>query len=134
MNKLTVIIEDAGANYSAYIKEVDGIITVGDSIEEIKHNIKEAIDFAKESLMSNGQEIPPMISGDYVLEFKTDVKSFLNHYSKLFSKAGLEKLTGINQKQLWHYASGRSRPRKKQMERIEQAIHKMAQDMLQINF
>ena len=59
-----------------------------------------------------------------------DVKSFLEVYSKIFTKAGLERLTGVNQKQLWHYASGKSKPRKRQRERIERAIHRLGNDLV----
>ena len=63
-----------------------------------------------------------------------DLKTFLNMYSGIFSKAGLERLTGINQKQLWHYAKGNVKPRKKQVERIQDSIHRLAADMAQTDF
>ena len=31
-------------------------------------------------------------------------------YCGIFTKSGLERLTGINQKQLWHYANGKTSP------------------------
>ena len=41
--KLEVFVENAGSNLSAYTENVP-IITVGDSMDEIKKNIKDAID------------------------------------------------------------------------------------------
>ena len=46
-------------------------------------------------------------------------------YCGIFTKSGLEKLTGINQKQLWHYANGKSLPRRAQVQKIVEALHRL---------
>ena len=63
-----------------------------------------------------------------------DVKSLLNLYRKIFTKAGLERLTGINQKQLWHYAHGTSVPRTAQVRKIEDALHRLGSELLAVHF
>jgi hypothetical protein len=68
------------------------------------------------------------------IEFVYDVASFLNYYSKVFSKAGLERITGINQKQLGHYASGIKRPRPNTVKKIETSLHNLADDLNQVQF
>ena len=130
MKKLTVVIESAPNNYGAYIKEVDGIVAIGSTIHEMKDKIKEAIDIYKECCVEDGYDLPDPLQGEYELEYHIDVKSFLEVYSKYFTKAGLERLTGVNQKQLWHYASGQVKPRKQQRERIESAIHRLGRDLI----
>ena len=132
--KLTVILESAPNNYSAYIQGVDGVVAIGYSIPEIKEKIKEAIDVFKECCVEDGFEIPEPLQGEYELEYHIDVKSFLEVYSQYFTKAVLERLTGVNQKQLWHYASGRTKPRKKQRDRIETAIHNLGRDLMAFSF
>ena len=62
-----------------------------------------------------------------------DVKSLLDFYSGIFSKAGLERITGINQKQLWHYASGNRKPRPEQAMKLENALHKLGEELISIN-
>jgi hypothetical protein len=59
-------------------------------------------------------------------------KSFLEYYSSFMSLAGMEKMTGINQKQLSNYLNHRAVPRKKQTERIREGIHKFAHELLSI--
>ncbi|MBR6002962.1 MAG: type II toxin-antitoxin system HicB family antitoxin [Bacteroidales bacterium] len=130
MKKLTVIIESAPNNYGAYIKEIDGIVAIGYSIPEMKEKIKESISVYKECCVEDGFEIPDILQGEYELEYHIDVKSFLEVYSGIFTKAGLERLTGVNQKQLWHYANGDVKPRKRQRERIESAIHRLGRDLM----
>jgi hypothetical protein len=53
----------------------------------------------------------------------------LYFYQKIFSFSALQHLTGINQKQLAHYAAGRSRPRKEQTEKIINGFHRLAEDL-----
>ena len=65
-------------------------------------------------------------------EYKFDVASFLHYYSNILSLAGLERLTGINQRQLQHYASGISRPRPEQEQRIEAALHHLGEELLAV--
>ena len=43
-----------------------------------------------------GCEMPKELQEDYELNFKMDVKSLLDFYSAIFSKVGLECITGIN--------------------------------------
>ena len=59
-------------------------------------------------------------------------KSFLECYAGIFSKSGLERLSGINQKQLWHYASGRRKPRPEQALKLESALHKLGEELMAI--
>lgn len=47
----------------------------------------------------------------------------------IFSLAGIEKITGINQKQLWSYLHG-TRPRKAQAERLEKGFRILTQDLV----
>lgn len=131
--QLTVIIEKADNNYSAYIDGIDGIITTGNTIDEIKKNMVEAIELYVETCKELDLECPEELEGDYQLNFKMDVKSLLEFYSGIFTKAGLERITGINQKQLWHYASGNRNPRPEQKIKIETALHKLGEDLLSIN-
>lgn len=133
MKTLTVIIERAESNYSAYIQDVGGIIATGDSVQEIKTAIVEAINALIEDCKEFGGEIPAELQGDYCLAFKMDVRSFLTFYSGVFTKAGLERITGINQKQLWHYASGLRNPKPEQTLKIETALHRLGEELLAIN-
>ncbi|MBR5640458.1 MAG: type II toxin-antitoxin system HicB family antitoxin [Muribaculaceae bacterium] len=132
MTQLTVIIEQTENNYAAYIEGIDGIVATGHSVDEIKTNMIEAIDLYVETCKEMDLEIPTELLGDYSLTFKMDTKSMLAFYYGIFTKAGLSRLTGINQKQLWHYASGASSPRPAQKVKIENALHKLGEELLSV--
>ena len=58
MRAYAVVVEQAEGNLSAYVPDLPGCITVGDSLEEIARNIQEAIDLYLEDLIEEGQAIP----------------------------------------------------------------------------
>jgi predicted RNase H-like HicB family nuclease len=133
MKTIKMIIEQAEHNYCAYLEGIDGLMAVGDSIDEIKANMYNSIQVLKDECDEFGYEFPEELKGGYELAYQMDVKSLLEFYTGIFSKAGLERITGINQKQLWHYASGGRKPRPEQALKIETALHKLGKDLLAIN-
>lgn len=65
--KYAVIIEKAENNYSAYAPDIPGCIAVGDTLEETKQMIQEAIDFHLEGMREEGLPIPePTTHAEYV--------------------------------------------------------------------
>lgn len=133
MKKLNVIIERAENNFSAYVQDVDGITATGKSIDEIRTSIIEAIEEYSAACNDLGLEIPSELKGDYEISFDLDIQSLLSIYEGIFTKSGLEKLTGINQKQLWHYAKGKSRPRQAQRQKIENALHRLGSELISLS-
>jgi len=58
--KYTYIIEKASdGSYSAYVPDLPGCTTCGDSLEEVKQNIGEAVNLYIESLREHGESVPP---------------------------------------------------------------------------
>ena len=66
------------------------------------------------------------------LVYKFDVQSLLLYYQGIFSFSALQTITGINQKQLAHYAAGRSKPRPQQAEKIARGLHDLAKDLMSV--
>ncbi len=133
MQNLKVIIERAEKNYSAYIEGLDGIAVSGKSIAEIKEKMKEAIEAYVEACKDFGYEIPEELSSDYEMSFEMDIQTLLVYYAGILGKPALEKITGINAKQLWHYAMGLSKPREAQKEKIRKGLHNLGEELLMIN-
>jgi len=134
MKTLNVTVAHTGNNYCAMIDGVDSIMVSGYSIDEIRTNLESAINDTIVVCKESDIPVPELLSGQYELNYRMDVESFLNFYKEVFSKSGLERLTGINQKQLWHYASGGRKPRKEQVHKIESALHHLGKELLSISF
>ncbi|MGH9718742.1 MAG: type II toxin-antitoxin system HicB family antitoxin [Bryobacteraceae bacterium] len=56
--KYTVIYEKGPTSWGAYIPDLPGVITVGDSREEVESLIQEAIEFHIEGMRAEGLPIP----------------------------------------------------------------------------
>lgn len=130
MEKIIIVVEKTADHFSAYADNCDGIYGAGDSMQAVRDNIHEAIRLIKSELPV--AQWPEAIKGEYTLEFKLDVQSFLQYYSGILSLSGLEKITGINQKQLSNYLNNKAKPRKQQAERISTGLHKFANELLSI--
>ena len=128
MKDVTVVVEYADTNLSAYI---DGapVITTGRDLAEIKKNMKEAIDVYLESCNELQLEPVEILKGDINLKYKVDTATFINYYSSIFTKAALSRITGINERQLWHYAAGVHKPRKAQIEKIQQGVRILTNEL-----
>ena len=127
--KINVVIERGiDGSFSAYIADDNcefGCIGEGKSVEETKADFMKAVGEMQEVYA----EFP-----DVEFDFIYDMASFLNYYAYAFSLAGLARITGVNQGQLSHYVTGRRRPSKSTVEKIEQSLHDFANEIGQVKF
>ena len=132
MKIVEVIVEHAGNNLSAYIEGAP-VITVGNDVKEIEKNMKEAVELYLDSC--NEMNIAPVeiLQGEFTLKFKIDAATFINYYSSIFTNAALSRITGINERQLWHYAAGVHKPRRRQLEKIQKGIQSLSRELSAIN-
>ena len=128
MKTVEVIVEYAGKNLSAYIEGAP-VITVGNDMREIEENMKEAIELYLEDNPNPCELLP----GELELKFKVDAATFINYYSNIFTKAALSRITGINERQLWHYAAGVHKPRRQQLEKIQKGIQALTKELSSIH-
>jgi predicted RNase H-like HicB family nuclease len=133
MEKVLVTVGMTENNYSASVVIGDGIaVATGKTFEELKNQMAEAVDFHLEGMREDGDEIPAMFQGEFMLVFRFDTESLLQHYNGIFTNAALGRLTGINQRQLQRYASGASKPREEQAHKIETALHHLGKELLAV--
>jgi predicted RNase H-like HicB family nuclease len=65
--RYAVVIEKGERNYSAYVSDLPGCVSVGDTLEEVKVEISEAIAFHLEGMREDGAPIPkPSSWAEYV--------------------------------------------------------------------
>lgn len=53
-----VVYEQTPNNYSAYVPDLPGCVSTGQTLEEVERNIQEAIAFHIESLREYGEPVP----------------------------------------------------------------------------
>lgn len=99
--------------------------TVAETIEDFRNSYREIQEMYKDE----GKECPVL-----EFEFKYDIPSFLQYYAYAFTLAGLERITGVNQKQLGHYISGFRRPSDRTAHKIEDRIKAFAREIEAVRF
>ena len=102
----------------------------GDTLEEAKKDMMEQMSFYKDTAIREGFRYPAFLDDEYSIEYKADASSLMKYYvdAGIFSLAGLQKVTGINQKQLWSYLNG-TKPRKAQEDRIVSGFQNLSNDL-----
>lgn len=131
--KVVVIIErGADGEYSAYIENKDvpfGVIGEGSTVNETIEDFKNSLEEMESYYLEIGKSFPKL-----EIEYKYDTASFLQMYAYAFTLAGLERITGVNQRQLSHYINGVKKPRKETIEKIESKLHSFANEILMTKF
>lgn len=130
MEQIRIIIERTDDLYSAFAENVEGIYGGGETVAEAKQSILDAIRLFKQ--YNTAENIPDILKYEYELVYKFDAVSLLNYYKGIITNAAWERMTGINQKQLQHYASGLKKPRPAQAKKIEHALHQLGKELLAV--
>lgn len=130
--KIEVIVCKTDTGFSAHIEEIPGVITTGHTLDEMKGNMYEALAFHLKGMKEDKEPIPEILKGPYELVFKMDVESLLEYYQGIITQSAISRLTGINVKQINHYATGQSKPRPAQIHKIEEGLHKLGVELMQI--
>lgn len=115
MKEIKIVIEKSSDSYGAYAENVSGIYGAGNTVHECKKSILDAIATVK---TFEENQIPNILKGKYTITYKFDIESFLNYYKGIFTNAALERITGINQRQIQHYSSGIKKPRREKRKKL----------------
>ena len=130
MKQIEAIIERAtDGTYAVYCK--DEIFSgMGENIEAAQADLQRQMAFYKETAIQEGFKYPEFLDGEYTISYTIDMRSLIAYYvgAGIFTLASLQKVTGINQKQLWAYLNG-TKPRKAQQDRIAAGLRSLNQDL-----
>lgn len=130
MKQVKIVIEKTKNHYSAYSENVEGIWGAGNTPDEAKQSILDAITLLKK--YNKPHNVPAILKGNYELVYRFDAESLLNYYKRVFTNSALERITGINQRQLQHYSSGLKKPRPAQKKKIQTALHQLGSELMAI--
>ena len=123
MEKISVIIErNSDGTFTAIPQHgfKIGFIGTGSTIDAVKEDLQNSYSEAREIMPS----LPEM-----EFEYKFDTASFLQYINGRLSLADLQTITGINRHQLSHYATGKSRPSPKTVQRIQNGILQFSEEL-----
>ena len=133
---IKVFVEWADSNFSASLGDnVPGAVVIAaKDIGELKKEVAETLRFHVEGMLADGDEVPQWLAdGDYELEYDYVSAAALIHACEPYATiAALSRATGINQRQLSHYANGLRNPRPEQRRRIVEGLHSIGRELLSV--
>jgi len=81
MEKIIVEISHTGNNFSAHVPELLGCVSAGKTPDEVRNNIKEAINFHVEESLADQDNIPDKFKKEFEIIYKFDADSLLAYYN-----------------------------------------------------
>lgn len=130
MEKVIIETGKTEGGYSCSCALLPGwVVAYSGDFDGFRSYVEDSIAFYIEGAREDGRDVPSVFNGEYELVYKFDVRSLLESYRGIFSFSALQTITGINQKQLAHYASGVSKPRGKQAEKIATGLRHLAREL-----
>lgn len=116
--------------YSAYINEHPALFGIGNTATEAKKSLEETLRLIKEDGREKSLFYPEWLDEEYSFMVHWDVRTMLDYYSGIITPTALGKMAGIHPKQIWAYMHGLSKPRRTQVLKIENAVHRLGQELV----
>ncbi|HHU25247.1 MAG TPA: helix-turn-helix transcriptional regulator [Bacteroidales bacterium] len=133
MMKISVTIDYCDKNFSAGTGAMGGVvIATGKSLESVKREFEEAFAFHIEGCTFDDDLPEWVIKGKYEFDYELSVSALLQYFDGILTRSALARVTGINERQLGHYATGHRRPRAKQREKIIKGFHKLGEEFIAV--
>lgn len=133
MEKIKVEVHWEDKNYSAGwgMPGLGTVLCTQESLDGLKAEFAEALRFHVEGCVADGDKVPAWLaSGEYEIEYDLQPSALLRQAERYTTLAAISKATGINVKQLSHYANATKKPRPEQQRRIKEGLRAMAQGMM----
>ena len=136
MKALKAIIEKGNDNnnYGIYLPDVGGVYGFGETEQEAKEELAEAIDSVMEELEERGyREGYEILFEEYTIEYVYDMSVFFKKYDYINVSALARKL-GINESLMRRYSSGKAYVSQEQKTEIEKGIHDIGKELASVTF
>ena len=124
MKIIRIVIERSNDCYWAYAENLAGVSGGGDTVEEAKKEALNALELQK--------ELGNIANRQYEIRYKYDTESLLQYYKGILNNPAMERITGINQKLIHQYSTGKKKPRIAQRQKITEALHRLGREMLSV--
>lgn len=119
----------------AWSDDVAGTVVVtAKTLDKLKADFEESLRMHIEGCLMDGDVLPEyLVIGDYTVEYVLNTAALLRDAEEYTTMAAISRASGINQKQLSHYASGLKHPRPLQVERIKEGLHRIGTQLLALS-
>jgi len=133
MEKLKVSISWSGNNYCAESHDdvLNGIvICTQKTLKGVKSGFQSSLQFHIEGCLQDGDNLPEWLtSGQYELDYVMETSALLHSLDGILTRSAIARVSGINERQIRHYAAGIRTPRPVQRTKIVNAIHSISKEL-----
>lgn len=99
------------------------VIVTAKTIDKLKNYFSESLQLHIRGCIEDGDPLPEyLINGNYVIDYNLDAAALIRNAETFTTMSVISRISGINQKQLSHYANGIKHPRPVQLARIKTAL------------
>ncbi|HXR84125.1 MAG TPA: type II toxin-antitoxin system HicB family antitoxin [Hanamia sp.] len=132
VKKITAIIEASSTGFGVYSDKLPGITGYGETIEKAKEDIKDAIKDILEMCEEEGTAAPGYLNdGNLEFVYKYDLPSLFAHFGMLDATNFARKIN-LNPSLLRQYKSGLTTASEKQKKKIEEGLHELGRQLLEV--
>lgn len=135
MEKIKVEIQWCDHNFGATFSDnVPGAVALtAKTYDELMEEIPETLKFHIDGMAADGDEVPGWLrNGDYEFEYALDTAALIRSCEQYASIAAISRASGVNERQLSHYANGVKKPRPEQRKRIVDGLHKIGRKLIAV--
>ena len=136
MVKVDVYVDWCNKNFAASFGDMipGGVVFTARTWSEVQKEAKDTLDFHVAGMLNDGDEVPAWLrEGDYEFVYHPVSTAALLRCSEDYTTmAAISRASGVNQRQLSHYANGLKKPRAQQRQRIVAGLHKIGQQLMSV--
>lgn len=133
---IKILVEWTGDNFCCGLSDdvLGTLVAVHRTLQGLKDIFSESLRLHIQGCLMDGDTLPAyLVNGDYTLLYELDTAALLRDAENYTTLTAISKASGINVKQLSHYANGLKKARKPQRERIIRGLHEIGRHILAIN-
>lgn len=109
------------------------VMCTAKDIETLKSEFESSLKSQIDDMLADGEEVPEALaSGDYEVSYTLAISALLRQAEHYTTLTAIAAATGINQKQIHHYASNVKKPRPAQAQRIVEGIRQIGRSLLAV--
>ncbi len=130
---LKIDVSWTGKNFCCAWSDEDAgtVVATAKTLPKLKKDFAKSLKWHIEGCIADGDYMPTYLAtGDYELQFELDTAALLRDAETYTTMAAISRASGINPKQLSHYANGLKQPRQKQRDRIVAGLNMIGAQLL----
>ena len=123
-----VIVEKSDEGFSAYVESLPGCVAFNKTIDGLKADIEEVVEFHLEGMREDNEKIPDLFNEEYQLEIHIDVAQFFEHFEGLINASAFAKRIKVNRSLFAQYLTGDKNPSEKRSMDILREVKKIGNE------